>query len=280
MEPINNQTAKKEYLTYHQMSLLGAISTALLISIALAFIWFKFGHVSNHWLVIYPRDPKSLTAIITSNFLHGSKEHLYSNLIIFIPTGIWALKQEGWRAVYGMFMGVIFAGIATWIYGTRGSAHLGFSGVVFSLYGILLISSIRRLNIILLLILFIFLQWLGSSFFDALRPTEFTDINHLSWIGHLGGFVGGIWSQLNDSSIALETLLKNEDITPEEYNLIAGRICIIEEKSIEEVEATANEEASTQGSKDHINKESNQKLDPTVKTPAESGNEQGTAGQL
>jgi membrane associated rhomboid family serine protease len=269
MESSKNPIAKEEFLTYHQMSLRGAISIVLFISIILTFIWFKFGYVSNHWLVIYPRDPKSLTAIFTSNFLHGNKEHLFSNLIVFIPVGIWALKQEGWRAAYGMFMGVIFAGIATWIYGTRGIAHLGFSGVVFSLYGILLISSIRRLNVFLLLILFTFLQWLGSSFFDALRPTEFTDINHLSWIGHLGGFIGGIWSQLNDSSIALETLLKNEDITSEEYNLIAERICTIEGNSKEEVESSANKEASSQDSEDPHNKESNQRVDPTVKTPVE-----------
>ena len=278
MDSSNNVVAKKEFLTYHQMSLRGAISIVLFISIFLAFIWFKFGHISNHWLVIYPKDPKSLTSIFTSNFLHGSKEHLFSNLIVFIPVGIWAIKQEGWRAIYGMFIGVIFTGVATWVAGTTGCPHLGFSGVVFALYGILLISSIRRLNIFLLLVLFIFFQWLGSSFFDAIRPTEYAVTNHLSWVGHLGGFVGGIWSQLNNSSIALEVLLTNEDITAEEYNLIAGRICPIDENSEAADTIDNKEEETTPDTTNPPDNQSNQQVDPIVKSPVDEVEAQGTQG--
>jgi len=250
METSDNQVAKKEFLTYHQMSLRGAISIVLFISIALTFIWFKFGHISNPWLVIYPREPKSLIAIFTSNLFHGNKEHLISNLIVFIPIGIWALKQEGWRALSGIFYGILFSGITIWIFGQKGCLTLGFSGAVFALFGVLLISSIRSINIIILLALFACLQLLGDSFFNGIRPTDYSIANHISWLGHLGGFIGGIWSQLNDSSIALEILLKNEDITPEEYNLIAGRICTIPENNNEENVASADEDKNLEQEKE------------------------------
>jgi membrane associated rhomboid family serine protease len=237
MDSSNSEAARKEFLTYHQMTLRRALYIVLFISVVLIAISFIFGPIRNPWLVIYPREARSLVAIFTANFFHANKAHLFTNLIIFIPVGIWALKQEGMRAIYGMIMGGVFCGVATWLWGAPGSPHLGFSGVVFALYGILLISSIRKFNILLLVLLFIFLQWLGTSFFDAIRPTDFSTANHLSWIGHLGGFVGGIWSQLNDSSIALEVLLKNKDITPEEYNRIAGRICVIDKKKTDPADA-------------------------------------------
>jgi hypothetical protein len=65
------------------------------------------------------------------------------------------------------------------------------------------------------------------------------------------------------------TLIKDNNIT---FNLYFAQD--------EPFRKTRGEELATELRK-RIDKEiSNQKLDPTVKTPVESGNEQGTAGQL
>ncbi|MBT3232492.1 MAG: rhomboid family intramembrane serine protease [Calditrichaeota bacterium] len=215
---------KEEILNQHKLSIKATMIFLGIVSFVLWKLWDYFGKIENPWLVIQPKNLESITAIITSNFLHVSFEHMVGNLLIFWIFGFFALTLEGTRAIKGMIFGVLFCGVAHFIFGDKGTMYLGFSGVVFALIGTVFISSIRSRNIFLIAAACGGIFFLGSNFFDTIRPTEFASINRISWLGHLTGFIGGVWYQVNNKSISLENLLKQDIINAEEYLELEDRI--------------------------------------------------------
>ena len=78
------------------------------------------------------------------------------------------------------------AGFGLWLFG-RSGAHIGASGLVFALFGLLLANAVFRRGVVDILIgVGVALGYWGLLF--GLFPTE----TRVSWDGHLIGFVGGI----------------------------------------------------------------------------------------
>lgn len=173
------------------------------------------------FIAVYPGDPWSLPAIILSNFFHSNTEHLVLNLISFWLVGLWAFKQEKGAAIEGMGYGVVFAGAAMWLFGN--GVSLGFSGVVFSLVGILIISSIRIGGVAIVLIcLAVYYLFIVPKGMPTLWPSEISE--GISWQGHLGGLIGGMYSQIKNPRHALRILAEGKWVTPGEAKVIYNRI--------------------------------------------------------
>ena len=211
------------------------------------------GHLEYWWdgrlpkfIAVYPRDPWSIPAIILSNFFHSDTGHLISNLMFFWVFGLWAFKQEKSEVLQGILYGAVFAGVATWLFGTAGSVHLGFSGVVFALVGILIISSIRIgcITIIVFMCLAVYIGLIVSGGAPTLWPSDLTNqyadiLSYLRgaptlwpsdftegvpWLGHLGGLIGGMYSQIKSPRHALRILAEKELVTPKEAKAINSRM--------------------------------------------------------
>ncbi len=218
---------KHAILKKHELKFSTILIILLCISAVLAIIWYVLGPMKNPYLVIIPRTIKSLAAIIPANFFHSSAKHLLYNLIGLWISGTLAMLLEGTRALKGLLAGIIFCGVAQFIFGAGGSIHLGFSGGIFALLAVALIGSIRSSNIFLILLTctVLYLSF-GDSILQTLMPTEYAAEQHISWLGHLGGFIGGIWYQTRSRTIALQILLKDDLINVQEYELIAGRMTL------------------------------------------------------
>lgn len=132
---------------------------------------------------------------------------------------------EGKRALHAMMIGLLYSGTAEWFWGQKGIPHLGASGLVMALMGVLIISLVRNKRAFYAPFLLIPLYYLfEQTIFDTIRPTAYAIANHISWSGHFGGLFGGFAAMVNSPSLALENLKDQKIISNDEFRQIRGRI--------------------------------------------------------
>ncbi|MBW4540745.1 MAG: rhomboid family intramembrane serine protease [Myxacorys chilensis ATA2-1-KO14] len=135
---------------------------------------------------IIPRTSLGVRGIFFSPFLHGSYQHLISNTIPFLMLG-WFVMLRSVKEFFAVSAIVLLAsGIGVWLFGSPG-IHIGASGVIFGYFGFLLSRAYferSALSIALSLTVGLFY---GSLIWGVL-PNQM----HISWEGHLFGFIGGI----------------------------------------------------------------------------------------
>ena len=136
-------------------------------------------------LGIRPRSPEGLVGIPLHPLLHLGFGHLALNTVgILLFGGLVLLRdpRDFWTAVA---LGTLVGGIGVWLFG-RPAIHVGASGVVFALFGYLLLTGWfdRSIGAVLLSVV-VFLLW-GSVLF-GLSPAR----DGVSWEAHLFGFLAG-----------------------------------------------------------------------------------------
>lgn len=168
-------------------SIAASILVGLMFTVApwLVFIYERIQGVSFAEYGIYPRSFNHFWGIFTTPFLHGDLQHILSNTApIFILTAFlyhFYKKWFGWvyLSIY------LLAGFWTWIIG-RPDFHVGASGIVYGLTAYIFFSGAwsknYRLAAISLLVVFLY-----GSIIWGIFPME----RHISWEGHLSGFVAG-----------------------------------------------------------------------------------------
>ena len=137
---------------------------------------------------VRPKSLSGLKGILFSPFIHDEKDfsHLYNNSypILILGGMLFSFYKKIAKQV---FLWLFFiAGFWLWVIG-RPSVHIGASGIIYALAAFLFISGIirknPRLSAVSMLIIFLY----GSMIWGVL-PT----IEHVSWEGHLAGFMAGI----------------------------------------------------------------------------------------
>ncbi len=147
---------------------------------------------------IYPRTLTGLVGILTSPFLHDNVMHLAANTTGLLFLGFVFITLEKSRAGYIMIPIFLLSGLGTWIIGRSGSVHIGASGIIYGLLGYLLFIGIfRRSFRTVLLAVFIFLLY-GGALWGVLPAIGAA---HISWEGHLSGFLSGILTAKAESNM-------------------------------------------------------------------------------
>ncbi len=136
---------------------------------------------------ILPRNPIGLRGILFAPFLHGGFSHLISNTIPFLVLGWFVMLQETSDFFVVTTITMLVGGFGVWLLGAPNSVHIGASVLIFGYLGFLLFRGFfeRNLPSIFLSILVGFLY--GGLVWGVL-PSQ----PHVSWQGHLFGFIGGI----------------------------------------------------------------------------------------
>jgi membrane associated rhomboid family serine protease len=164
----------------------------LLPMFAVLLIWIVF-MVEVRWQVnlnvygIYPRTYTGLRGVAFSPFIHSSIEHLYNNtlpLAILLACLVYFYRNITWKI---LLLGILVSGLITWAIG-RPSYHIGASGLIYVLASFIFFKGIRtrhyRLVALSLVVVFIYGGMLWYIF-----PV----LDEISWEGHLGGFVTGLF---------------------------------------------------------------------------------------
>lgn len=131
-----------------------------------------------------------LWGVLTAPFSHSGFGHLLSNSLVFLPLS-WLVLTRGTKDYIAVWLGVMITAIPIALIWP--SASHGLSGVVYGLLGYLLFIGWleRRLMPIFLSLLTL---WLYGTALLALIPG--VSPAGVSWIGHAGGFAGGMFAAL------------------------------------------------------------------------------------
>jgi len=133
-----------------------------------------------------PRELRGLVGILTSPFLHGDIFHLLSNTFsLFLLTASIRLFYP--KLVEDVLLLLYpLSGITVWLFARGGTVHIGASGVIYGLAGFLLFCGFFRRELRASL-LALAVGMVYGGLVQGLLPQD----PHISWEGHLSGFVWG-----------------------------------------------------------------------------------------
>ncbi|MGW2411400.1 rhomboid family intramembrane serine protease [Streptomyces tubercidicus] len=137
---------------------------------------------------ITPREPAELADVVPAAFLHFGFGHLAANTLPLLLLGLVAALRSGVRRFVAVALLIILAsGVGVWLTAAPGSNTAGASGVVFGLFGYLLVRSFIERKLLDIGIGLVVGVLYGSILWGAL-PTD----SGISWQGHLFGLIGGV----------------------------------------------------------------------------------------
>ncbi len=145
----------------------------------------------NQWGIV-PRSTAHLSGILISPFLHASLGHLLSNVFPFIVFGTLVGLQGARRFLSLFLIFVISTGLLVWLFARGHTVHIGMSGVVYALWGYLLVYGFVRRQIIPLFISLFTLLFYGGLVFGVF-PTHVGISFESHLMGALVGAVAGFY---------------------------------------------------------------------------------------
>lgn len=146
-------------------------------------------HLDFSFLGIKPLQADGIPGIFLFHFLHGSWSHLYANTLPIIVLGACLYYFYRPIATKTCLLLMFSTGLLTWC-GARGGVHIGASALIYGLAFFLMLSGFIRRNKSLVIVSFLVIFLYGSLIW-GLYP-KYAIENHISWEGHLAGFVMGI----------------------------------------------------------------------------------------
>ncbi|MEU8676905.1 rhomboid family intramembrane serine protease [Streptomyces sp. NPDC048560] len=169
-----------------------AVAAGALMLGWVALLWVLEGidTAADHSLDTYgisPREPSELLDVVPSAFLHSGWDHVASNSVPLLVLGFIAALAGLRRFAAVVLTVIVIGGLGVWLTAPSHTVTLGASGVVFGLFGYLLVRGFvdrRPLDIVTGVII---AAVYGSILWGVL-PTD----SGISWQGHLFGLIGGV----------------------------------------------------------------------------------------
>ncbi len=142
----------------------------------------------NQWGIV-PRSTAHLPGILISPFLHASWGHLLSNIFPFLIFATLVGSQGTRRFLLLFIFFVISSGLLVWLFARGHSLHIGMSGVIYALWGYLLVYGFVRRQMIPFFISLFMLFFYGGLVLGVF-PTQIG----ISFESHLLGALVGVLS--------------------------------------------------------------------------------------
>src|SRR5579863_3059136 len=159
----------------------------------IALIWaLQVANWTDHYHLdasygILPRSLGHLADIFTAPFLHFSWEHIEGNSGPLFVFGLLAAYRGVVRFLGVTLLVAITSGLAVWLFQGNNELTVGASGLIFGYFGYVLARGLIDRNLIDSLAAVVMALSYAYILTVALPGTP-----GVSWIGHLGGLVGGI----------------------------------------------------------------------------------------
>lgn len=168
-------------------------STWIIPVFLLVTVWFVFFvdatfnlHLNQYG--IYPRTVQGLRGIVFSPFLHGDLKHIANNsvpLLVLTAALIYFYRAISLKI---LVFGVLFSGLITWVIG-RSNLHIGASGLIYVLVSFIFFKGLMTKYYRLMALSFAVVLFYGGMVWYIFPNID----NTISWEGHLGGFLTGLF---------------------------------------------------------------------------------------
>lgn len=136
---------------------------------------------------VQPRQVDELPDIIPAAFLHFDLDHVAANTIPLLVFGFLAAVRGLGRFLAVVLVIVVASGLGVWLTAPPDSNTAGASGVVFGLFGYLLVRGFVERDALDITVGIMVLLLYGSLLWGVLPSNE-----GISWQGHLFGLIGGV----------------------------------------------------------------------------------------
>lgn len=147
--------------------------------------------VSGHALDgfgIVPRTPSELVDVVPASFVHFGFAHVAANSVPLLVLGFLAALGGIRRFAAACALIIVADGLGVWLISPSGTNTAGASGLVFGLFGFLLVTGfVERRPLGVLVGILVAAIW-GGSILAGLAPTQ----SGISWQGHLVGLAAGV----------------------------------------------------------------------------------------
>jgi len=161
----------------------------------IALIWIlQIANWADHYHLdasygILPRSLGHLGDIFAAPFLHFSWDHIEGNSGPLFVFGLLAAYRGVVKFLGVTLVVAITSGLAVWLFQDSNELTVGASGLIFGYFGYVLTRGIIERNLIDALAAIV----IGLSYAYILT-VAIPGAHGVSWIGHLGGLIGGIAS--------------------------------------------------------------------------------------
>ncbi|MEV3969226.1 rhomboid family intramembrane serine protease [Streptomyces sp. NPDC050698] len=170
-----------------------ALAAGKLMAAWIALLWLLeavdavTGHALDRFGVT-PREPSELVDVVPSAFIHFGFAHLAANTLPLLVLGFLAALAGIRRFLLVCALVVVADGLGVWLISPDGTNTAGASGLIFGLFGFLLVSGfVERRPLGIAVGVLIASVW-GGSILAGLAPTQ----TGVSWQGHLLGLLAGV----------------------------------------------------------------------------------------
>lgn len=138
---------------------------------------------------IVPRELDQLPHLLSAPWLHYGWGHLMSNSLPFLVLGMvtWLGGLREWLTV--TVLSILGSGLLVWLIAPAGSITAGASGLVFGYLAYLLVRGFFTRSGWQILIAVVVFAFYGSVLLGILPGAA-----GISWQGHLGGALGGVFA--------------------------------------------------------------------------------------
>ena len=152
---------------------------------------YATGHALDEYGIV-AREPESLLRSPLAAFLHFGFDHVASNSVPLLVFGFVAALSGIRRFLAVSALIIVADGIGTWLISESDSITTGASGLVFGLFGYLVVRGFVERKILGIVVgVVIGLYW-GAGIFYGLLPAD----DGISWQGHLCGLAAGVVTAL------------------------------------------------------------------------------------
>jgi membrane associated rhomboid family serine protease len=161
----------------------------------IALIWaLQVANWTDHYHLdasygILPRSLGHLVDIFTAPFLHFSWEHIEGNSGPLFVFGLLAAYRGVVKFLGVTLLVAITSGLAVWLFQGNNELTVGASGLIFGYFGYVLARGLIDRNLIDALAAVVMALSYAYILTVAIPGTP-----GVSWVGHLGGLVGGLAS--------------------------------------------------------------------------------------
>jgi membrane associated rhomboid family serine protease len=136
---------------------------------------------------ILPQHVSRLGEIFTAPFLHFSWQHIEGNSVPLFVLGVLAAYRSLGRFALATLIIAVTSGMAVWLFQSGNELTVGASGLIFGYFGYVLVRGFFDRNFV-----DIGVGLVAGVLYWTILQVAIPGTPGVSWIGHLGGLVGGV----------------------------------------------------------------------------------------